>query len=110
MIYVLTFCNKVAVLKGCELTRCKGIPEAKVGVAIVPVLIEGVDLMITVLGGAAVTPATTGVLVEVALTGDTRTRRTLPSADTLTSLTGTILAPGGTMWAGRTVTPPPLVL
>ena len=41
---------------------------------------------------------TTEVLrgAEVDFTGETRTRRTLPSAETLTSLTGTILEPGGT--------------
>lgn len=51
---------------------------------------------------------TTDVLrgAEVDFTGETRTRRTLPSAETLTSLTGTIFDPGGTKWAGRTVTLP----
>ena len=82
---------------------------------------EDVDLMITVLvvveAVAAMTEAAAsgfsgklGVITvtefdaEVDFTGETRTRRTLPSAETLTSLTGTILAPGGTMCAGRTVT------
>ena len=74
---------------------------------------EFVDLMITVclatLAAAGVTEEgsaddkllgvmTTEVLrgAEVDFTGETRTRRTLPSAETLTSLTGTILEPGGT--------------
>jgi len=72
-------------------------------------VLEAVDLIITVRAGVetevvevedvlAVTP---GVVVippgGVVFTGETRTRRTLPSAETETSLTGTILAPGGTI-------------
>lgn len=90
---------------------------------------EGVDLIITVRGWVLVNVGQleviklpvvedtaedtedTVLLLEAfcCLTGDTRTRRTLPSAETLTNLTGTILDPGGTICAGRTVTPPPLV-
>ena len=45
----------------------------------------------------------TAVLTEFCcLTGDKRTRRTLPSAETFTNLTGTIFDPGGTICAGRT--------
>ena len=45
----------------------------------------------------------TAVLTAVCcLTGDKRTRRTLPSAETFTNLTGTIFDPGGTICAGRT--------
>ena len=89
---------------------------------------EDVDLMITVLvvveaEAATLTEAAasgfsgklgvmtvTALEAEVDFTGETRTRRTLPSAETLTSLTGTILAPGGTICAGRTVTELPAPL
>ena len=95
---------------GCVLTRCKGVGVAVVVWAPPPevtVVTGEVDLMMTVLGGAEATPVgvtpTTEAELGVApvggtvLTGETRTRRTLPSAETLTNLTGTILAPGGTM-------------
>jgi len=48
-----------------------------------------------------------GLPALTCFTGDTRTRRTLPSDETLTNLTGTIFDPGGTICAGRTVTAPP---
>ena len=92
------------------------------GVVVEPAVDVGVDLMITVRGWvlvnvgqlevvwpvvgatAEVTDEVTVLLLEAfcCFTGDTRTRRTLPSADTLTNLTGTILDPGGTKCAGRT--------
>ena len=92
------------------------------GVVVEPAVDEGVDLIITVRGWvlvnvgqlevvwpvvgatAEVTDEVTVLLLEAfcCFTGDTRTRRTLPSADTLTNLTGTILDPGGTKCAGRT--------
>ena len=107
----MSLCNRVVAFRGCVLTRCKGVGVAVVVSAPPPEVtaVTGeVDLMMTVLGGAAdapvtpvgVTPTTEDELVGVlgtVLTGDTRTRRTLPSAETLTNLTGTILAPGGTM-------------
>jgi hypothetical protein len=43
-----------------------------------------------------------GLPALTCFTGDTRTRRTLPSDETLTNLTGTIFDPGGTICAGRT--------
>ena len=101
----MSLCNR-----GCVLTRCKGVGVATVVWAPPPedtVVTGEVDLMMTVLGGAEATPVgvtpTTEAELGVApvggtvLTGETRTRRTLPSAETLTNLTGTILAPGGTM-------------
>ena len=87
---------------------------------------EGVDLIITLRGWVLVNVGqlevvwpvvvdTTEVVTEFEVTvlltteafggcftGDTRTRRTLPSAETLTNLTGTIFDPGLTMCAGRT--------
>ena len=92
------------------------------GVVVDAAVDDGVDLIITVRGWvlvklgqlevvwpvvgatAEVTDEVTVLLLEAfcCFTGDTRTRRTLPSADTLTNLTGTILDPGGTKCVGRT--------
>ena len=104
----MSLCNR-----GCVLTRCKGVGVATVVWAPPPedtVVTGEVDLMMTVLGGADAPDTTAGVTPTTeaelgvpptaggtVLTGETRTRRTLPSAETLTNLTGTILAPGGTM-------------
>ena len=88
-----------------DLSPTKTTFEAVVGVVVVELGIGAAgDLMTTVLAGATDDDPEDVVVVvvgDVAFTGDTRTRRTLPSAETLTNFTGTILAPGGTMWAGR---------
>lgn len=91
-----------AALSGCELTRCKGNVLVLTGTVVTADCMAGVvvvDLMMTVMGELVVVTAVTwGEAVGgVAFTGETRTRRTLPSADTETNLTGTILAPEGTM-------------
>lgn len=79
-------------------TRCRGraVDEVDKGGGVVDNELV-VDLMMTVLGpeGEVMVTLEAADMASVVLTGDTRTRRTLPSAETLTSLTGTILAPGG---------------
>lgn len=61
-------------------------------------------------GTTLVTAAPDSTLPLEALTGETRTNLMFPSFETLTSLTGTIFAPGGTLIADRTCRgPPPFV-
>ncbi len=111
-------------LRGCELIRWGGRMEVAVelinglgvgdgtGDEFVTALIV-VDLMMTALELpgmltlavstlAAAGPPAPLLPLRLLFTGLTRTRRMLPSPATLTSFTGTILAPGGTLTAGLT--------